>query len=123
MTAVLVALGASVGAPLRYLVDRWLQLRTESDLPWGTFTVNVTGSLILGALAGMVAVGTVGSGVAAAVGTGFCGALTTFSSFGYETVRMLEEGSWGAALVNVSATLAVGLVAVTAGWGLAHLLH
>ncbi len=123
MTAVLVALGASVGAPLRYLVDRWLQLRTESDLPWGTFTVNVTGSLILGALAGLVAVGAVGSGVAAAVGTGFCGALTTFSSFGYETVRMLEEGSWGAALVNVSATLAVGLVAVTAGWGLAHLLH
>lgn len=123
MTAVLVALGAAVGAPLRYLVDRWLQLRTGSDLPWGTFTVNVAGSLVLGTVAGLVASGAVGAGVGAAVGTGFCGALTTFSSFGYETVRMLEEGSWGAALTNVAATLAVGLAAVTAGWGLAHLLH
>ena len=79
MTLLMVALGAAVGAPARYLTDRVVQSRHESVMPWGTVSVNVVGSLILGGLMGA------GTGVSASVlallGTGFCGALTTYSTF------------------------------------------
>jgi CrcB protein len=122
MTVLLVLAGGALGAPLRYLTDLFVQARHDSVFPWGTFTVNVIGSLILGALGSAVA----GSGLPAwaltLAGTGFCGALTTFSTFGFETVRLLEDGSWFEALANVALSLTVGMVAVTAGWALVSAL-
>lgn len=110
---VLVAAGAAVGAPLRYLVDRAVQRRAPGTFPWGTFTVNVVGSFVLGVVAG------VGSAAAALlVGTGCCGAFTTFSTFGYETERLAAVGSQRAALGNVVASLVAGVLAAAAGWWL-----
>lgn len=112
MTALLVVLGAAIGAPARYLTDRWLQSTHGTGFPWGTFTVNVVGSFVLGAVAGSAA----SPAVAALVGTGFCGALTTWSTLGYETVRLAEEGARSSAVLNVVASVLAGLGA--AGLGL-----
>jgi CrcB protein len=119
MTVLLVLLGGAVGAPARYLVDRWVQTRHASAMPWGTFTVNAVGSLVLGLAAGAVAAADGPDWVLVLVGTGFCGALTTFSTFGYETVRLAEEGAVGTAVLNVVGSVAVGLAACAGGWWLA----
>jgi fluoride exporter len=107
----LVIVGAAVGAPLRYATDRIVQSRHDTGFPWGTFTVNVAGSFVLG-----VVVGGAPPGVVALVGTGFCGALTTYSTFGYETVQ-LATGSKLFAVFNALGSVLAGLGA--AGLGLA----
>ncbi|WP_152188805.1 fluoride efflux transporter CrcB [Georgenia satyanarayanai] len=119
MTVVLVALGAAVGAPLRYYTDRAVQTRHDSVFPWGTLTVNVIGSLLFGVLVGAAAVEGLPPAVVTGAGVGFCGALTTYSTFGYETVRLAESGSRLYALGNVLLSLAAGLGAAWAGLGLA----
>ena len=116
MTLLLIALGAAVGAPARYLTDRAVQARHDSVFPWGTLTVNVVGSFVLGMLAAAATRGAVSSGLTAAVGTGFCGALTTYSTFGYETLRLTEERAGFEAVANVVASLATGLGAAALGW-------
>ncbi|MEU8206524.1 fluoride efflux transporter CrcB [Streptosporangium sp. NPDC049046] len=115
-----VLLGGAVGAPLRYLTDRAVQARHDTLFPWGTFTVNVVGSLILGALTGVALSGAVGPGVQLLLGTGFCGALTTYSTFSYETLRLAETGAVLFAVVNVVASVAAGLGAVFLGLTLAQ---
>ena len=119
MTVLLVLLGGAVGAPTRYLVDRWVQSRHASLLPWGTFTVNAAGSLVLGLAAGAVSAADGPDWVLTLVGTGFCGALTTFSTFGYETVRLAEEGAVPAAVLNVAGSVVVGVAGCAGGWWLA----
>jgi CrcB protein len=109
VTVLFVALGAAVGAPLRYLTERLVQSRHGYRFPWGTLTVNMAGSLVLGFLTGLP----VGPAVAALLGTGFCGALTTYSTFGYETLRLARAGARWQALGNV-------LVSVLAGLGAAY---
>jgi CrcB protein len=115
MTVVLVILGAMVGAPLRYLADRYVQSQHESVFPWGTFAVNIAGSLVLGFLAQA----SLGSGTYALLGTGFCGALTTYSTFGYETVRLLETRARFYAIANVVASIVAGLGAAVCGAAIA----
>ncbi|HEV7963603.1 MAG TPA: fluoride efflux transporter CrcB [Actinoplanes sp.] len=120
MTPLLVALGAAVGAPLRYLVDRVVQGRHDSLFPWGTFAVNVAGSFLFGLLA--AATLRTPAPVMAALGTGLCGALTTYSTFGYETVRLLRERARPVAALNVAASIVAGLGAAAAGAFLAEIL-
>jgi fluoride exporter len=122
VTVLLVLVGGAIGAPLRYLTDLFVQSRHDSVFPWGTFAVNVVGSLILGATAGAVTNADGPTWVLTLVGTGFCGALTTFSTFGYETVRLVEDGSLLEAALNVSASLVAGMTACVAGWALAAAL-
>jgi CrcB protein len=122
VTALLVVLGAAVGAPLRYLTDLAVQSVHSTDAPWGTFVVNVVGSFVLGLVAGGVAAGGLPPAVSALVGTGFCGALTTFSTFGYETVRLARDGAVRIALGNVVLSVGTGLLACAAGWELGGLL-
>jgi CrcB protein len=122
VTVLLVLVGGALGAPLRYLTDLFVQSRHDSVFPWGTFAVNVVGSLLLGATAGAVATADGPAWVLTLVGTGFCGALTTFSTFGFETVRLVEDGSLLEAALNVSASLVVGMAACVAGWSLAAAL-
>jgi fluoride exporter len=111
MTALLVALGAAIGAPLRYLVDRAVQSKHESAFPWGTLTVNVIGSLLLGFLTGLPA----SHAVSALLGTGFCGALTTYSTFSYETLRLAQDGRRWHAAANVAVSIFAGLGAAYLG--------
>ncbi|EWC60252.1 CrcB protein [Actinokineospora spheciospongiae] len=115
MTALLVALGAAVGAPLRYLVDQAVQRRSGGRFPLGTLVVNVVGSLVLGFLVGLP----VSTPLMALLGTGFCGALTTYSTFGFETFRLLQGGRWVAAVGNAAVSLTLGLGAAFLGLSLA----
>ncbi|GAB7181727.1 fluoride efflux transporter CrcB [Kitasatospora sp. Ki12] len=122
MNWLLVVVGAVVGAPLRYLTDRAVQSRHDSVFPWGTFTVNVVGCLILGTVTGAVAAGAASSNLQLLLGTGLCGALTTYSTFSYETLRLAETGAGRYALANVAGSVAAGLAAVYAGAELAAAL-
>lgn len=122
MTVLLVALGGALGAPLRYLVDRAVQVRTGSTFPWGTLTVNVIGSFVLGVLLALAAAGGVPDAVVAAVGIGLCGAFTTYSTFGYETVRLAADGARLLATLNAVVSVAAGLTAALAGVLAIHLL-
>jgi fluoride exporter len=122
VTVLLVLVGGAIGAPLRYLTDLFVQSRHDSVFPWGTFAVNVVGSLVLGATAGAVTTADGPAWALTLVGTGFCGALTTFSTFGFETVRLVEDGSLFEAALNVSASLVVAMAACVAGWSLAAAL-
>lgn len=118
MTALLVALGAAVGAPLRHLTDLWVQSLHGSLLPWGTVVVNVAGSFVLGVVGGLAASGGASTHTVALLGTGFCGALTTFSTFGYEIDVLLRRRAWATAAAHVAVSLAGGLAAVAAGYAL-----
>jgi len=112
-----VCLGAAFGAPARYLVDRFVQSRLDAVMPWGTLSVNVAGSLVLGFVTGLAAHHSVPPEVMTILGTGFCGALTTYSTFSYETLRLYEDGARLYAGANVVLTLVVGLGAAVAGFG------
>ncbi|MEW2440960.1 fluoride efflux transporter FluC [Micromonospora marina] len=112
MTVLLIALGAAIGAPLRYLTDRAVQSRHAAPFPWGTLTVNVAGSLLLGGLLAAP----VGPGVTALVGTGFCGALTTWSTLSYETLRLARTGERRVAYANMALSVVAGLGAAFLGY-------
>lgn len=114
----LVMAGAAVGAPVRWWVDRAVQRRWLPLLPWGTFAVNVVGAFLLGLLLGGRD-GGAGDDVVALLGVGVLGGLTTFSSFGWETHRLAEDGAEALALLNVVGTVVVGLAAAALGWALA----
>lgn len=110
-----IALAGGVGAPARYLLDGFVQDRVGGPVPWGTFAVNVVGALLLGCITGLSVSGHLGPMGKAVAGTGFCGAFTTFSTFTYESTRLLEERSWGAAAWNIGGSLGVGLIAAAIG--------
>lgn len=114
-----VAAASAVGAPARYLLDRYVAERNRWAFPWGTFVINVTGSFVLGLLVGLGAHHGLSKTAVSILGGGFCGAYTTFSTFSVETVRLVEEGSLVEASMNVVGGIAVGLLAAAAGLGLA----
>ncbi len=121
MTVLLVVLGAVVGAPARYVVDllvRWWLRSGPDDLPWGTALVNLVGSFVIGVVAGAT-LGAPSSPAVALVGTGFCGALTTFSALSVETVRLVETGRAAAAAAYALGSLVAGVALCAAGYGLA----
>ncbi|GAA0935190.1 fluoride efflux transporter CrcB [Nonomuraea longicatena] len=118
MTVLLVALGAAVGAPLRFVLDRAVQGLHGSRFPWGTLTVNVLGCAMLGFLIALPS----DEGALALAGTGLCGALTTYSTFGYETVRLLEERARLYAAANAVVSVLAGLGAAACGAVLAQAL-
>lgn len=122
MMVVLVATAAFAGAICRYLVDLAVQHRTKVVFPLGTLVVNLTGSLVLGFVVGLGLYHGLGHDAGTVLGTGFLGAYTTFSTFAYETVRLLEDGSTLEALGNAAASSVLGLAAAGAGLALAAAL-
>ncbi|GGV36048.1 hypothetical protein GCM10010182_70200 [Actinomadura cremea] len=115
MTWLLVVAGGMAGAPLRYLADRAVQSRNGTAFPWGTLAANVLGCLVLGVLTGAVLNGAASHSMQLLAGTGLCGALSTYSTFSYETVRLAESGARLLAAANVVVSVVAGLAAVLAG--------
>ncbi|MFC1440693.1 fluoride efflux transporter CrcB [Streptacidiphilus sp. N1-10] len=118
MPVLMVFLGGMVGAPLRFLTDRAVQRRHDSVFPWGTLVINVTGSFVLGALGAASAHHHLVPDLGLLLGTGVCGGFTTFSTFSYETVRLMEDGSLAEAGLNAVGSLGLGLAAAALGYGL-----
>jgi CrcB protein len=111
-------LAGAVGAPTRYLVDGAVQRRARTSSPLGTFVVNASGSFVLGVVTGLALHHGLSRTGRMVVGTGFCGAYTTFSTFTFETVRLLEQGRHTAAVRVVLSTVVVCGLAAAAGTGL-----
>lgn len=110
-----VALGGAVGAVGRYAVSYAVSQHAPSAFPWGTLTVNLIGSLILGFLTGLVAESLVSPRARAFVGVGFLGSFTTFSTFAMETLTLIRQGEWIRAVGNLTVTNLVGIAAAAAG--------
>lgn len=122
MSVLLVAVGGAAGAVLRFAIDRGVQRAHGSRFPWGTFAVNALGSFVLAVLAASALSLSESDAPALLLGTGLCGALTTFSTFGHETVRLYGSGARGHAVFNVVVTLAGGIIAGAFGFALVTLL-
>lgn len=106
---------AAIGAPARFVIDGWIEDRVGDDFPWGTLAVNLTGCLALGVLTGLARSHGLESTPRTIIGTGGLGAYTTFSTFTFETVRLVEEGELSFALGNVAASMVLGLAAAALG--------
>lgn len=113
-----VALGGAVGTLARYGLGTWIQ-RATSTFPLSTLVINVTGSFLLGFLMRWLLSTTATPELRVALTIGVCGGYTTFSTFSYETARLIESGSWARASVYVAASVVVSLVATFAGFAMA----
>jgi CrcB protein len=110
-------IGAGVGGVSRYYLGRWVALKLGTAFPYGTFVINVTGCLILGFFGTFAAkrVELIPTELRLLVAVGFVGAYTTFSTFGFETIQLMEDGSWLLAAAYVAGSVFVGLLAVYLG--------
>ena len=118
---VVFVVAAGVGAVLRYLLDGVVADRTRGAFPWGTFVVNASGSLLAGFLSGLALYRAFPNAPRVVLVTGFCGAFTTFSTFTFETVRLIEEGALADAVLNIGATVLICAGAAGVGLVLASL--
>jgi fluoride exporter len=117
MPYLLVGLGGFIGANVRFVVARLVGAMFETRFPLGTFVINISGSFLLGVLGTIVAQKVMPNAEAMrlALGVGFLGAFTTFSTFEFETHALFDDGSWLTATTNMFASLFIGLLAVRAG--------
>lgn len=118
MTTGIIALtlaAGALGAVTRFVLDSSVKQRWGSPFPLGTVVINVTGSLLLGMLAGLVIFGGQPSAWQTVLGTGFCGGYTTFSTASFETVRLVQQGRSALALLNAVASLVLSVAACAAG--------
>lgn len=122
MNTLLVAAGGAVGAALRYLLGGWASSRLGADFPWGTLLANISGCLLIGVVLGFVERGALPVEARLFLAVGVLGGYTTFSTFGYETLRLIEDGQAASALLNAFGQLALGLVAVYLGLSAARAL-
>jgi len=111
-----VAAGGALGALARYGLDRVIERRSFSVFPWSTFAINVSGCFVVGLVIGaLVDRHHAPQWIRAALVVGFCGAYTTFSTFAQETLDLAEANDYALAILNVSMSVVVGLIAVFAG--------
>lgn len=113
----LVAFGGALGAVLRFAVMEQVGSATS---PWGTLTVNLVGSVALGALSAALALSVVSEGQALLFGTGLLGAFTTMSTFSMDTVRLAQEGAWSSTVGYMVATAVFGPLLAWVGWKVTH---
>jgi len=112
MTVLGVAAGGALGALARYHLTGWIAPRQRTPFPTGTLVVNVVGSLLLGLLVGLGAP----DSALAWMGAGFLGGFTTFSTFTWETLRLVEDGAWGYALANLALAGPLSFAAAAVGY-------
>ncbi|KGP78960.1 MULTISPECIES: fluoride efflux transporter CrcB [unclassified Paenibacillus] len=114
-----IGLAGMLGAVLRYSLGRWISGSLGTAFPWGTWVINISGSLLLGLLYGWHQSASISYGIWVIWGTGFCGAYTTFSTFGYETLGLLGQERYSRAVVYVISSVLLGVAASFAGVWLA----
>jgi CrcB protein len=117
-----VALGGATGAAARYGVAQWMGARWGWTFPWGTFAVNVTGSLAIGLVMTLLIARGADPVYRLLLVTGFLGGYTTFSAFSFEALTLLEARRWDAAAFYVIGSVVLGLLAAALGLGLGRLL-
>ena len=116
-----VALGSAIGGVSRYLLGGLVQRMLDTTLPAGTLLVNITGSFLLGAIIRYaLETPSLSPDVRAFLTIGFCGGYTTFSTFSYETMALLEDGEWARAGVYITASVILSLIATFLGLALAR---
>ncbi len=108
---------------MRYALGTWIQQLTGSGFPWGTLAVNVTGSLLLGFIYAFLEGTAVAPEWRLFAGIGFCGGYTTFSTFSYESIRLLQDGEWKGATAYVLASVALSLIGLFVGLRVATVLR
>ena len=116
MTVLGVVIGGGLGALARYQVGGLVASRQRTSFPYGTLVVNVVGSLALGLLVGLVASGRLATDWLTWAGVGFCGGLTTFSTFSYETLQLSEQGAYGLAARNILFSFGASIGAAALGY-------
>lgn len=122
MLAFVIFLGAGLGGLARYTLGIWTQTVVGAEFPWGTLLVNVSGSLLLTFLYVLLE-GTAGTPEwRAFLGIGFCGGYTTFSTFTYETVRLLQDGEWQHAMLYIFGSVLLSLTAAILGFRLGSMI-
>ena len=117
-----IGFGGAIGAMARYGMAGWVQERSGLHLPWGTLAVNILGSVLIGVALRYLEASPASAEVRALVTVGLLGAFTTFSTFSYETVALLEEGAFSRALTYSAGSLLLGIAAVYAGMSAAGLI-
>jgi fluoride exporter len=123
MEYLIIGVGGFLGANARYVVGGWITQQWGSQFPWGTFVINVTGSFLLGLLmAYLNSRPLVSPQYRLFFAVGFLGAYTTFSTFSYETLRLVQDQNIGAALLNIGGSVVLGLVGVVLGVWLGRFL-
>jgi len=122
LTVALLGLAGGLGAASRFLLDGLIRSRVRAALPVATIVINVTGSFLLGLIAGAVGAHAAPAELQLIAGTGFLGGYTTFSTASFETVRLVQSGRSGLALVNGLGTALAAVGAAAAGLVLGGLL-
>ena len=123
MTYLLVAVFGAAGAISRYWLDGRVSDLVHGQFPWGTFVINVVGAFLLGLLVALTTERLLPHpNWRIALGIGFLGSFTTFSTYTYETVKLAEDGAIGMALLNSIGMLALGLLAAASGLALGRTL-
>lgn len=120
-----IMLGGALGSAARFAVSAWLAARVGESFPWGTLTVNIVGSFVIGffmALTGPEGALMVSPAARAFVAIGVLGGFTTFSSFSLQTVLLLQDGQWLWAAGNVFLSVCLCLAATAAGMAVANVL-
>ena len=119
----IVALGGALGAAARYTFGGWVAGRTGDGFPWGTMVVNVSGAFLIGlVLALSLDRAMIGADWRLFLTTGILGGYTTFSTLSFETVALMEKGSWALATANMLGSAAAGVIAVVVGLALGRAL-
>ncbi len=122
MLVLYVAVGGALGAITRYALGGWIHAWAGAAFPWGTFIINASGCLLLGFLYVYLEGSSAAAQWRAFLGIGFCGGYTTFSTFSYEAVRLLQSGQTARAGIYVLGSVVVSLIAALLGFRLANAL-
>jgi fluoride exporter len=116
-----IAAGSAIGGMSRYVLGGLIQRLLDTTFPAGTLLINVTGSLLLGAILRYgVETPTLTPELRGFLTIGICGGYTTFSTFSYETVALLEDGEWGRAALYVGLSIGLSILATFLGFALAR---
>jgi len=112
---ILVGIGGFTGSIARYLFQLWIP-HYPGAFPWGTFIVNILGSLVIGIIYGLAEEHKIMSHeFRLLLAIGFCGSFTTFSTFSAENLQMYQLESYGHLVVNVLLSVTLGIIAVVGG--------